>query len=308
MSIAPLPATLTEENSAHGFFWKLNTVKGITLYNAVCSFLFLPIVQLCTASINDETQPLFYVAAFLFFELLWVLMLLPALLLRLLLGGRGNIFFGLVAAALSLFVLSALYVLLGEKGHGSLMLAIYLCGSYKLVVSHFGLYSLGIPLTLPEWREPSPIPEKSPRTRQGSSGFSPFLRVCYFLIAFLGLTWGAMCCFNDVEDGVTLSLTALLPAYPFGRLCLDAFRKAVTFYRRDYPEKTLCYAIIGIITTVIWSVSAISLTAFLQHWWRWVEYAAETYVISLLFVLVTQLMLGLYLYLCKRFPKREAVS
>lgn len=306
MTNTPSPTTLAEEDSSHGLFWKLNTVKGITIYNALCSFLFLPLVQLCTTSSHDVSQALFYVTAFFSFELLWVLMLVPALLLRLLLGGRGNVFFGLVAAALSLFMLSALYVMMGEKGHGSLMLAIYLCGAYKLVVSHFGLRSLGIPLSLPEWREPSLIPDTSPRTGQSSVCFSPILRVCYFLIAFLGLTWGAICCFNDVGDGVTLSLTALLPAYPFGRLCLDAYRKAVSSYRRDYPEKTLCYAIIGIITTVVWSVSAIGLTAFLQHhWWRWFEYAAEEYVISLLVVLVTQLLLALYLYLRKRFPVRQ---
>lgn len=159
MSDTPIPITLQDEAEQHGFLWRMNTVKGIILFAACCSFLLLPLLQLCSEGSLHGADTVSFLLAFVGMVLLWLFMLLPALILRLLLGGRGNIFFGLVAAALSLFVLSALYVLLGEKGHGSLMLAIYLCGSYKLVVSHFGLRSLGIPLSLPEWRTPAPCPE-----------------------------------------------------------------------------------------------------------------------------------------------------
>lgn len=140
----------------------MNTVKGIMLFAAGCSFLLLPLLQLCSEGRLHGADTVSFLLAFVGMVLLWFLMLLPALMMRLIIGGRGNAFFGLAAAILSLSVLAALYVIMGEKAHGSLMLVIYLFGAYKLVVSHFGLRSLGIPLSLPEWRTPAPGLEAPP--------------------------------------------------------------------------------------------------------------------------------------------------
>lgn len=302
MNKEPIPATLSEENSNHGFFWRLNTIKGISIYNAICSFIFLPIAQLNAPSIHDTFQPLFYITAFFSFELLWILMLVPAFLIRLILGGRGNILFGFVAAFLSLIELSSLCVMFGGNAHGSLMLMIYLFGAYKLVTSHFGLHSLGIPLSLPEWKKLSSTPDKSHPEQNTRTSFSPVLQVCYFLLVFVCLARGAMYVLNDGE-GFTFAMIAFVPALPLGRFCLDSFGKAITSYRRDYPEKALCYAFIGILITIIWSMVAIGITAYIKHSWNWTVYAVENYLFSLLFILATQTLLFLFLYLCKRFPK-----
>lgn len=159
MSDTPIPLTLQQEAEQHGFLWRMNTVKGIILFAACCSFLLLPLLQFIVEGRLRGDDTVSFLLAFAGMVLLWFIMLLPALILRLLIGGRGNVICGLAAAVLALFMLSGILVFSGSRPHGSFMLYLYLYGAYKLTVSHFGLRSLGIPLSLPEWRTPAPCPE-----------------------------------------------------------------------------------------------------------------------------------------------------
>lgn len=307
MSALKIPRTLAEEKEQHGFFWRINTIFGFTIYNALCSFIIIPYTS-HLESIATEKILQFIPITFGFIYGVWLAMLLPGILLRTAYGKRGGMMLGWLASFAALLILSGISVAMGERIFGPLMLLIFITAPYKVVCSHFGLRALGIPLSLPEWREPALIPFKEGQTKRGSIGFSPFLRVLYCLTAFGGLAAGATAYFSHVGDGLFLTLLSLLPAYHLGRFALDAFEKTFRSYRCDRPEKALCYAIIGILTCGIWSMAAISVMAFCPHHsWNYGGTFIERHaVFSLLFVAGLQMLIALYRYLCKRFPKREA--
>lgn len=307
MSALKIPRTLAEEKEQHGFFWRINTLFGFTLYNALCSVIIIPYTSYLEGVATDKILQ-FIPITFGFIYGVWIAMLLPGMLLRTAYGKRGGVLLGWLASFAALLILSGISVAMGGRIFGPLMLLTFITAPYKVVCSHFGLRALGIPLSLPEWREPALIPVKDEQANRVSIVFSPLLRVLYCLTAFGALTAGATAYFKHVGDGLLLTLLSLLPAYHLGRFALDAFGKTLRSYRCDQPEKALSYAIIGILTCVIWSMASVSIMAFSPHhsWSCDGAFIEQHAVFSLLFVAGILVLIALYRHLCKRFPKREA--
>lgn len=309
MTDTPIPDTPAQEKAQHGFFWRINTVKGFFYYDVLFSGLLLPYLLY----FNHEPAYRILQCALACLPLLfglWFFMLLPGAMLRTAIGKRGGVLAGCLASLCGMVMLAVLSAGYGLASAGPVMLFIFLAGPYKVVRSHFGLRALGIPLSLPEWREPALAPDRAKMPRHGFS-FNLFFRLLYGLCVFALFSCTLTFCFYSRYTyhygyGCLFALLVLLPAFHLGKICLNTWENARDTYLRDQPAKSLCYALIGIIVCLAWSALAFGLMRlFTAHTAPWVLDGGQGFTATLAAVLAAMGLLVLFRFLCARNPRPQ---
>lgn len=141
------PRTVTEENESHGWIWRWSHAKVILPLVFIGSVLVA--ISRNMQPVGDGISPfLVFILNFFCLLLAWFCVLIPAILARLFCPNKLHGALGFVLAIAGFLVMvMVLYALFGDGLRGGLLLILFVGSAYKVACSHFGLSSIGIPIS-----------------------------------------------------------------------------------------------------------------------------------------------------------------